>query len=740
MKPQIPTMASHGQEQYITRGGVITDRTAQPLPYNDATEHLIVSLDQHKGVLLGSNYEYPGRYTRWEMGFDKPPIQITSRGDDCLIQAENERGTVLLDTLQIALQDHPAIAASTREDRVIRIDIAKPSGFFPEEMRSRQPSIFSLLRTIIDFFAPTSAAIDSHLGLYGAFGYNLAYRFEPIRRRPEYDAKQRELVLYIPDRLILVDHYTRTALRYSYEFSFADRTTLGLARSGQAVPYQPADGVPSPCDHGPGEYAATVRRAIEAFRAGDLFEVVPGQVFRDIASVEPAELYRRIYRRNPAPYSFFINLGEQEYLVGASPEMYVRVEGRRVETAPISGTIKRVGDPIGDSRQVFQLLASAKEEAELTMCTDVDRNDKSRICEPGSVQVIGRRQIEIYSRLIHTVDHVEGTLRDQYDAIDAFLSHSWAVTVTGAPKKRAMQFIEDNEKSERDWYGGAIGCLGFDGNMNTGLTLRTLHVKNGVTSVRAGATLLVDSDPDAEERETRLKAEAFLAAMRDDVPGPVAMVGSLAPVGAGRRILLVDHDDSFIHTLGNYFRQTSAEVTTWRFGFDEAALDAERFDLVVLSPGPGKPSDFAMSSFIASVLARSIPIFGICLGMQAIAEHFGATLRVMDPPMHGKPSLVRQTDLATPIFTALPPQFTVGRYHSLIVERATCPDILRITAETGESAAGGVVMALDHMDLPVAGVQFHPESILTLDEDVGRRMIFNVVNTMIRERETDNAG
>src|SRR4029079_12284452 len=114
--------------------------------------------------------------------------------------------------------------------------------------------------------------------------------------------------------------------------------------------------------------------------------------------------------------------------------------------------------------------ASRKEESELTMCTDVDRNDKSRICEPGSVRVIGGRRTERYSRLIHTVDHVEGTLRPEFYGLDAFLTHTWAVTVTGAPKAWAMQFVEDHEKSPRAWYGGAIGVLGFDGGLNTGLT------------------------------------------------------------------------------------------------------------------------------------------------------------------------------------------------------------------------------------------------------------------------------
>ena len=316
--------------------------------------------------------------------------------------------------------------------------------------------------------------------------------------------------------------------------------------------------MPRAGDHEPGAYAAVVRVAREAFKRGDLFEVVPGQTFFEPCPSPPSELFRRLRERNPAPYGFLMNLGDAEYLVGASPEMYVRVDGDRVETCPISGTIARGRDAIADAAQIQALLNSAKDESELTMCTDVDRNDKSRICVPGSVRVIGRRQIEMYARLIHTVDHVEGRLRPGFDALDAFLAHAWAVTVTGAPKTWAMQFIEDHERSPRAWYGGAVGRLGFDGNLNTGLTLRTIRVKDGAAEVRVGATLLYDSEPDAEEEETRLKASAFLDALRR--PRGVEAGARAEPPrgGAGRRVLLVDHQDSFVHTLANYLRQTGA--------------------------------------------------------------------------------------------------------------------------------------------------------------------------------------
>jgi anthranilate synthase len=172
----------------------------------------------------------------------------------------------------------------------------------------------------------------------------------------------------------------------------------------------------------------------------------------------------------------------------ATLENEYRPNALRVETCPISGTVARGADALEDAQRVKSLMMNAKEESELTMCTDVDRNDKSRICEPGSVKVIGRRQIEMYSRLIHTVDHVEGYLRPEFDALDAFLCHTWAVTVTGAPKTWAIQFVEDHERSPRCWYGGAVGMVGFDGSLNTGLTLRAVRVKNGVAEVRTNHT------------------------------------------------------------------------------------------------------------------------------------------------------------------------------------------------------------------------------------------------------------
>ena len=704
---------------YLSAGGIAITRTADIEPRKDAIPALAEALDERLGVLLTSSFEYPGRYTRWDIGFCDPALSFTGRHRSFEIRACNDRGAVLVPAIVAALESCDAVEALETDAYVIT-GTARVSGeWFPEELRSKQPTLFSVVRALIDLFRCRD---DSHLGLYGAFGYELAFQFDPIRLAMPRDATERNLVLFLPDDILVVDHRREVATRYRYEFEVGGRRTDGLARSGSRAPYAAAGAVARDCDHAPGEYAATVRDAIDAFRRGDLFEVVPGQTFFEPCPAPPSVLYQRLKERNPAPYGALMHLGEQEYLVAASPEMYVRVDGRRIETCPISGTIARGSSAIGDAKQIRELLNSEKEESELTMCTDVDRNDKSRVCEAQSVEVIGRRQIEMYSRLIHTVDHVVGQLRDGYDALDGFLAHTWAVTVTGAPKQHAIQFIEDHEHSPRRWYGGAIGFIGFDGNMNTGLTLRTVRVKDGVAEVRAGATLLFGSDPEREEAETRLKAAALIDAIRhgDRAAGQRMEAGSDRP-GDGRRVLMVDHEDSFVHTLAGYFRRTGAEVTTYRSGFPRSLIADERPDLVLLSPGPGRPEDFGVGETIDAALKAGIPLFGVCLGLQGIVEYYGGRLSVLPTPMHGKPSMVNV--LGGRIFEGLSRRFEGGRYHSLHADRGTFPDALAITAESDE----GIVMAVEHPALPVAAVQFHPESILTLDDDAGLAVVQNVM-------------
>jgi anthranilate synthase len=737
--------------EYGTPAGLVVRRTVEEVDARGAIEQLIDELDTYPGVLLASNFEFPGRYTRWSQGFSRPPVRLHGQGRALRVEALSERGEVPLAAIADVLQEIDAVEVRNRQPRALDCAIRPPAGRFAEEERSKQHSVFSALRALIEQFRPLAGGTskqgrvpdERYLGLYGAFGYDLVFQFENIVQQVARDERQRDIVLYLPDDLVVVDHAREVGFRCRYEFSYRGQHTAGRSGEVPAQPYAPTGTVPPSGvvgrggataggellrDHAPGEFAAVVARAKESFRRGDLFEVVPGQTFFTPGTRSPSALFRRLRAANPAPWGALLNLGDQEYLVSASPEMYVRVEGRRVESCPISGTIRRGEDVFGDAQMIRELLNSSKDEAELTMCTDVDRNDKSRICEPGSVKVIGRRQIEVYSKVIHTVDHIEGQLRDGYDAIDAFLTHMWAVTVTGAPKLWAMRFIEQHERTPRGWYGGAIGLLGFDGNMNTGLTLRTVSIRDGVAQIRAGGTLLIDSDPADEERESELKAAAFLEALTGPDLAEEQLRAQLASASHRPRVLLVDCEDSFVHTLANYVRQAGAEVRTIRAPLEpgelEQQIESYQPGLLLLSPGPGRPDDFGVGKAVETAVGAGIAVFGVCLGLQGIVEHLGGTLGLLDYPMHGKASTIRVT--GGRLLAGLPESFEAGRYHSIYALPEHLPEQLAVTAVSDD----GVVMAIEHTSLPIAAVQFHPESIMSARGDVGLQLVHRVISQL----------
>lgn len=724
-----PPTANH---QYQTSGGLLVDCEKRPVDVDRELSDLIDRLDTHRGLLLHSGFEVPGRYRRYDIGFVNPPLVFTTRGRAFEVQALSDRGLPILEICHQALARCGEVRELSRQGDLVSGHVPPSLTDFPEEYRTRQPSVLSALRSLVGALTPVNKEPKTPLGFYGAFGYDLVFQFEDLEKKLPRDAEQRDLVLYLPDELLVRDQLCATAHRFRFDFSANGTASHGINRTGEVVHFSPGE-VSDPSntraqsDHTPGQFAAQVRRAKESFANGKLFEVTPGQSFSLPCRRTPSALFRQLAQENPAPFAFLANLGEREHLVGASPEMYVRVRGTRVETCPIAGTIARGNSALIDAERAATLLRCEKSIAELTMCTDVDRNDKARICEAGSVQIIGRRQLEFYSRLIHTVDHVEGRLRPEFDALDALVTHCWAVTVTGAPKAAAMQFLEDNEASPRRYYGGAVGAVGFDGSLNTGLTLRTIHIQNGQASVRAGATLLNASDPEDEEAECALKASALLAVLESE-PSPVATQAPPTRLRRSRpapRVLLVDHRDSFVHNLADYFRQAGGEVSTHRSGFDPGIYDSVRPQLVVLSPGPGQPRDFATDRTIELALARQLPIFGVCLGLQALVEYYGGRLSTLAIPQHGRASPVQCK--AAPLFRGLPTRMKVGRYHSLYARTCELPAELEATAT---SLDDGCVMALRHRKLPLSGVQFHPESLLSADCGQGLALISNVLDSV----------
>lgn len=719
-------------QTYQTQSGISITKHTTPMDYAIGLDHLLPALNHHKGAYLCSGYEYPGRYSRWDILVLDPPVEVRSNQRHFIFEPRNDRGKIINAILFECLKTDANIAGITLENGTIEGNVREDSGFYTEENRSKKPSIFSVLRALITEFK--TAGPDLGLGLIGAFGYDLIFQFETIDFKHARTGTSDMRLLFF-DEIILVDRKKESIDCVTYEFTTQSITTDGIPRpprdySLSGLPPHVVIKGDIKSDHKPGEYPAKVEKVRTRMGQGDYFEVVLSQTLSTTYYGTALDLMRKIQRINPSPYEFLIQFMDEQ-LIGASPEMFIRVEGNQVETCPIAGTIRRGKNALEDAEQIKTLIASHKDEEELTMCTDVDRNDKSRVCAPGSVKVIGRRLIETYTGLFHTVDHVVGQLKDGYDCLDAFLSHMWAVTLTGAPKRAAVQEIENMETSPRAYYGGAIGMLGLNGNINTGIAIRTVHLKNNTASYRVGATLMFDSVPELEEAETIIKATSFFEALKSELasPEPELHVSIANPDLTDRHVVFVDNEDSFVHTLGNYVRQTGAKVTTVRWNFDYTLLDELKPDLVVISPGPGRPAEFRVPELVQELARRRLPGFGVCLGLQGMVEAFGGAVVTLGYPMHGKPSMIHHREQG--VFAGLPSPFEAGRYHSLIAQKTTLPDCLSVTAETED----GVIMGIKHNTLPLEAVQFHPESILTAKAGHGLKLIANVVQTLSAQNQ-----
>jgi len=259
-------------------------------------------------------------------------------------------------------------------------------------------------------------------------------------------------------------------------------------------------------------YKAGVRRAKEYIRAGDIFQVVLSQRFERRSSAAPFGIYRALRRINPSPYMYYLDFGELS-LAGASPEMLVRVEGDRIRTRPIAGTRPRGPDEAADARLEAELRADPKENAEHVMLVDLGRNDLGRVSLPGTVEVSRFLGVERYSHVMHLVSEVTGRLRPDCDAFDGLLSCFPAGTVSGAPKVRAMEIIDELEATRRGPYAGAVGYVDYSGTLDSCITIRTVVMKEGVARVQAGAGIVADSVPAREYRECVSKAGALIDAI-----------------------------------------------------------------------------------------------------------------------------------------------------------------------------------------------------------------------------------
>jgi len=263
-------------------------------------------------------------------------------------------------------------------------------------------------------------------------------------------------------------------------------------------------------------YCERVERAKEYIRAGDIFQVVPSQRFRLPFNLPPIALYRSLRRLNPSPFLFFFDFGGFS-VVGSSPEILVRLRDDVVTIRPLAGTRRRGATPDEDRALAEDLLADPKERAEHLMLLDLGRNDVGRVAEIGSVRVTEQMTVEYYSHVMHIVSNVEGRIRPDLDAVDALAGGFPAGTVSGAPKVRAMEIIDELEEERRGIYAGAVGYFAANGSMDTCIALRTAVVKDGHVYIQAGGGVVADSDPDAEYEESRNKAKALIRAAEEAV-------------------------------------------------------------------------------------------------------------------------------------------------------------------------------------------------------------------------------
>jgi anthranilate synthase component 1 len=367
-------------------------------------------------------------------------------------------------------------------------------------------------------------------GAVGFFGYDLVRTVEPLAPPNADPLGLPDLAVMLTDVLVVFDHLKHTVEILANAdldaepdldsaYAAAARTIAEVrAQLAGPVPRPEPPDLPRPAPEWQSnmtrpEFEGMVERIIEYIYAGDAFQVVPSQRWSAAVPVDAFSVYRGLRAVNPSPYMYFLDFGDFQ-VAGASPEPLLTVHGRHVSTRPIAGTRPRGANPEEDRRIADELLADSKERAEHVMLVDLGRNDLGRVCEYGSVRVEEMMEIEYYSHVMHIVSSVSGTLREDVTAMDALRSALPVGTLSGAPKVRAMQIIDELEPIKRGGYGGAIGYLSYAGDLDTAIHIRTVVIKDGIAHIQAGGGTVADAKPEYEFDESVAKARAAMLAIR----------------------------------------------------------------------------------------------------------------------------------------------------------------------------------------------------------------------------------
>ena len=450
-------------------------------------------------------------------------LAVAAREPQAFLLESVERGEKIGRYTFLGVRPYMQLTASRQDVRVQR-------GKHPQKY---QGNVFQVLKELLRQHRPATLAglPPFTAGAVGYFAYDAVRQLENIGRRAEPDVALPDCALMFFDRLLAFDHLlhqihiiaaadvSRESPRRAYDRALADIAALerklasGL-RSAQLRKQSPPRRGELKVDANTSRrrFLDAVARGKQYIEAGDIFQVVLSQRLDFAPGVAPFDIYRALRTVNPSPYMYFLRMGDT-HVLGSSPEMLVRVTGRKLEYRPIAGTRPRGRDEDEDQRLAQEMLADEKERAEHVMLVDLGRNDLGRVSEYGSVKVRDLMSVERYSHVMHIVSALEGRLREDLDAVDAFAACFPAGTLTGAPKVRAMQIIEELEPVRRGIYGGSVLYTDFAGNLDSCIAIRTMLMKGKQAYLQAGAGIVADSDPAREFQECMNKARAVLRAV-----------------------------------------------------------------------------------------------------------------------------------------------------------------------------------------------------------------------------------
>jgi anthranilate synthase len=452
-------------------------------------------------------------YGRLSLTGIDPVLKITGKNNKFKIEVLNKRGNHYFN--QIKEKDLEICDNFKIDKKIITGTIKNKKETLEETKRSQKKNIAQIIRILLDKFKSKERSM---LGLYGAFSYDFIRLFEDLPNKNK-DNDVNDFTLFLHDTFFFFDHLKEktSIILFRNSTQEIDKDILTLENKIEINSLKNPNYKISNAnfDLSKKEYERLVEKAIKYAEQGEIFEVVFSNILKAKFKGDPLALYLKYRETNPSPYLFYFDF-KDEQLVGASPEMMVRVEQNIANLRPISGTNFRGQDPIEDHENMMELLSDEKEKSELDMLIDLGRNDLSRICKSG-LKIDDYRFVEKYSRVMHTVAHLSGELKDGYMALDALIACLNAGTLTGAPKVAAMKYIENHEKERRGYYGGTIGYLSFSGEMDTGIVIRTAHIKNNKLRFQVGATLLYNSKPEKEYQETLNKAHAFLDTFANNI-------------------------------------------------------------------------------------------------------------------------------------------------------------------------------------------------------------------------------